>query len=86
MTSYKGLFNESQDLVAKLHQEIKELKKPTAFEDQMWSVKEMTADTTPRVCEAALALAKELLEMDAQGAIELNTWPKARELIRSVLE
>ena len=56
------------------------------WKDQMWSVKEMTADTTPRVCEAALALAKELLEMDQEGAIELATWPKARELIRSVLE
>lgn len=56
------------------------------WEDQLWNIIEMTADTTPRVCEAALELAKELLEMDEQGAIELASWPKARELIRSVLE
>ena len=56
------------------------------WKDQMWSAKEMTADTTPRVCETALELAKELLEMDKEGAIELATWPKARALITAVLE
>jgi hypothetical protein len=57
----------------------------SVFDSQDWCVKVLTADNTPQVCDAAVALAKELLEMDAEGAIELDTWPKARKLIMAVL-
>ena len=39
-----------------------------------------------RLEKVARKLAKELLEMDAEGAIELDTWPSARALIKAVTE
>ena len=57
----------------------------SVFDSQDWCVKVLTADNTPQVCDAAVALAKELLEMHEEGAIDLNVWPKARTLIMAVL-